>query len=107
MARTASILVHVEPEVKEEADAILNQLGITMSGAINLYLKQIVQCKGIPFDLKLPENPLPNFFDMTDEEQEQFLQKTINDIKDGKTVSWEDLKKEFEEDFGICLGTSK
>ena len=46
-------------------------------------------------------------YNMTDEEQEQFLQKTINDIKDGKTVSWEDLKKEFEEDFGICLGTSK
>lgn len=107
MARTASILVHVEPEVKEEADAILNQLGITMSGAINLYLKQIVQCKGIPFDLKLPENPLPNFFDMTDEEQEQFLQKTINDIKDGKTVSWEDLKKEFEEDFGYSMPTKR
>lgn len=107
MARTASILVHVEPEVKEEADAILNQLGITMSGAINLYLKQIVQCKGIPFDLKLPENPLPNFFDMTPEEQKTYIQQGLDDIKNGKTVSLEELKNVFEEDFGYSMPTKR
>ena len=37
MARTANIFVRVEPEIKEQAEKVLEQLGIPMSNAISLF----------------------------------------------------------------------
>ena len=42
----------VDPETKEQAEAILSQLGIPMSNAIGMFPKQIVMHRGIPFDMK-------------------------------------------------------
>ena len=52
--RTANVFTRVDPETKEQAEAILNQLGIPMSNAIGMFLKQIVMQRGIPFDMKIP-----------------------------------------------------
>lgn len=54
MARTATIQARIDPEVKEKAQNILNALNITMSEAISLYLTQIGLRRGIPFDIKIP-----------------------------------------------------
>lgn len=54
MARTANVFARVEPELKEQAEDILQQLGIPMSNAVGMFLKQIVLQKGIPFEMKLP-----------------------------------------------------
>jgi DNA-damage-inducible protein J len=56
MARTANIFARVEPEIKEQAEKVLEQLGIPMSNAIGLFLRQVVLQRGIPFDMKLPQN---------------------------------------------------
>ena len=42
MARTSNVFARVEPEVKEQAESILNQLGIPMSNAVGMFLKQVV-----------------------------------------------------------------
>lgn len=39
MSKTTSIYARVEPEIKEQAESILNQLGIPMSNAINVFFK--------------------------------------------------------------------
>lgn len=54
MEKTDVIQVRIEPEFKEQVENILNQLGIKTTDAINLYLKQIVLTKGIPFNVQLP-----------------------------------------------------
>ena len=56
MAKTTSLFVRVEPEVKEQAESILEQLGIPVSNAINNFLKQVIMQRGIPFDVKLPSS---------------------------------------------------
>ena len=43
-----------EPEVKEQAEQVLDQLGIPMSNAVGMFLRQIVLQRGIPFEVKLP-----------------------------------------------------
>ena len=48
--------LRVDQALKKDAEKVLNELGLSMSGAINLYLKMIVRTKGIPFDLKLTKN---------------------------------------------------
>lgn len=54
MPRTATIQARIDPEIKVKAQEILNKLHISMSEAISLYLTQITLQKGIPFDLKIP-----------------------------------------------------
>lgn len=51
MAKTASVFVRVNPEIKDEAEQVLNQLGISLSTAIEMYLRQIALQERIPFDL--------------------------------------------------------
>ena len=54
MAGGAYIQARIDPRIKEEARSVLDELGISMSEAIVVYLKQIILQRGIPFELKLP-----------------------------------------------------
>ena len=45
------INVNVDNEIKKEAADILNQLGLNMSTAINMFLVQVIQKRGIPFEI--------------------------------------------------------
>jgi len=55
MPGTSHVFANVEPELKEQAESVLSQLGIPMSNAIGLFLRQVVLQRGIPFDMKLPQ----------------------------------------------------
>jgi len=54
---TSSLNVNVNAETKKEASKVLDELGLNMTIAINIYLKQIVKHNGIPFEVK---NRVPN-----------------------------------------------
>ena len=54
MGKTATIQTRVDPAVKKDAQIILKKLHISMSEAISMYLSQITLHKGIPFEIKLP-----------------------------------------------------
>ena len=49
----AVINIHVNDEVKKEAETIFKSLGLNMSVAMNLFLKKCINENGIPFDLKI------------------------------------------------------
>ena len=86
-SRTANVYTRVDPETKEQAEAILNQLGIPMSNAIGMFLKQVVLQQGIPFDIKLPAaNPVA-IGSITKEQIGIELHKGIDDIAAGRVVS--------------------
>lgn len=52
--KTANVLARVEPEIKEQAEAILAQLGIPASTVINVLYRQIIMTKSIPFSISIP-----------------------------------------------------
>ena len=54
MAKTATVHIRVEPEIKLQVDNILNELGISTSEAINMFFRQVIRYKGIPLDLRIP-----------------------------------------------------
>jgi len=68
LARTSNIFARVEPEVKEQAELVLEQLGIPMSNAIGLFLRQVVLQRGIPFELKLPQSKPLSVSTLTEEQ---------------------------------------
>lgn len=56
-AKTANVLARVEPDVKEQAEAIMSQLGVPASVVINMLYKQIIMTRSIPFTLTVPAAP--------------------------------------------------
>ena len=69
MARTANVFARVEPEVKEQAEQVLDRLGIPMSNAVGMFLRQIVLQIGIPFEMKLPAYEEPAAYGSLTKEQ--------------------------------------
>ena len=57
-AKTANVMARVEPDIKEQAEAIMNQIGIPASVVINALYKQIIMTRSIPFSLSVPTVPL-------------------------------------------------
>lgn len=55
--KTANVLARVEPDVKEQAEEIMSQLGIPVSVVINMLYKQIIMKKAIPFSLSVSSMP--------------------------------------------------
>lgn len=101
MARTASIYTRVDPKTKEQAEAVLNQLGIPMSNAIGMFLKQVVLQRGIPFDMKLPAAKPIAIGGMTKEQIDAELQKGMDDITAGRVVSAEEVEAEMKRLYGV------
>ena len=86
MPRTATIQARIDPIVKEEAQNILNKLNISLSEAISLYFTQISLTRGIPFDIKIPNEMTLNAV------------KESEDVKDlPETESVDELFRELED----------
>ena len=49
--KTSAINIQVDSNVKKEATDVLTELGLSMSSAINLFLKQVIKRNGIPFEI--------------------------------------------------------
>ncbi len=50
---TVNISIRTDPELKAQAEEILSNLGMTMSGTINMFLMQIVRERAVPLNLSL------------------------------------------------------
>ena len=57
MSKTASITIRIDPNVKKQAETILNNMGMDMTTAINIYLHQVINDSAIPFQ---PHIDIPN-----------------------------------------------
>lgn len=55
--KTANVMARVEPSVKEQAEEIMETLGIPVSVVINTLYKQIIMTRSIPFSLSIPAAP--------------------------------------------------
>ena len=56
MAKTAVIQARIDCEVKNRAQKILSKLNISMSEAISIFLTQVSLNRGIPFEVKIPND---------------------------------------------------
>ena len=92
--RTASIYTRVDPETKEQAELILAELGIPMSNAVGMFLKQVVIQRGIPFEMKLPSARPLVIGEMTREQFNAEMQAGLDDIQAGRVVSADDVEAE-------------
>ncbi len=55
--KSANVTARVEPEVKEQAEAILQRMGLSASTGINLFYRQIIVSNGLPFRPAVSSGP--------------------------------------------------
>ena len=78
MANTVPVYARIETSLKENAEGILAQLGISPSEAIKMLYSQIVLVKGMPFQSKLPETDHFSAQGITKAEFDAELQKGVD-----------------------------
>jgi len=101
MAKTANLYARIEPEVKEQAESILAALGIPASNAINMFYKQIILQRGLPFEVKMPAvRPLDASL-LTDAQMDAELEKGYADMQAGRTKSVKSAFADIRKDYGL------
>lgn len=100
-AKTSNVFARVEPEIKAQAEQILEQLGIPLSGAISMFMRQIVMQRGIPFAVTLPDARPVFAGALTKEQLDAELAKGMADLEHGKLLSAEEAEAEMERFYGV------
>lgn len=50
--KSTTLNIRIEPDIKEQAEAVFRQLGLSSTTAVNLFFRQVILHSGIPFALK-------------------------------------------------------
>ena len=98
MSKTANIMTRVEPQIKEQAEVVLEQLGISMSTAMSIYLRQIALHKKIPFDMALPNTMPVSLNSLSDEEFNSLMEQSVKSYANGNAVGLEDFAAALNEE---------
>ncbi|MFS9179575.1 type II toxin-antitoxin system RelB/DinJ family antitoxin [Streptococcus sp.] len=80
MSKT-SMSIRLDSEVKEQAQQVFNHLGMDMTTAINIFLRQAIQYQGLPFDVKIDENR-KLLQVVTDVEQNRNMSRSFESVSD-------------------------
>ena len=92
MAQT-SLTIRIDEELKKDAEALFNRIGLNLSSAINIFFRQAVGAQAIPFELKAYNN----YVDMIKESVQQaderkLIPLSIEEIESMNDMSNEDIK---------------
>lgn len=97
--KSSNLYARIEPDVKEQAEKILSALGIPASNAINMFYKQIILQRGLPFDVKLPSSRPIDMSALSEAELNAELEKGYAAIKTGRTKEasavFADIRKDY------------
>ncbi len=80
MSLDATVRARIDSNLKKDVEEIFKDIGINNSQAINIFLKKVQRERGIPFDLKIPNETTVN---------------AMNEAKnnEGEIISLDDFKK--------------
>ena len=92
MEKNATLNLRVNPDVKHNAEAILSQLGISMSTAVDIYLRQINMVGGIPFPVTIRQAPdSVNADMMTAGQIREKIQHGLDDVEAGRVRDLDEI----------------
>ena len=100
-AKSANLYARIEPDVKEKAESILSTLGIPASSAINMFYKQIILQRGLPFEVKLPSSRPVDIHTLSETEFNEELEKGYSDMQAGRAKNEKKAFADIRNDYGI------
>jgi len=84
--KSANVVARVEPDVKDKAEAIMSQLGISASAGINMFYRQVILWNGLPFRPAIPVKRPLALDEMTKEEFDAKMARGLAQAKAGAGV---------------------
>ena len=86
---------------KEKAESILSTLGIPASSAINMFYKQIILQRGLPFEVKIPSARPVDISTLSEVEFNEELEKGYADMQAGRTKNAKKAFADIRKDYGL------
>ena len=79
--------IRLDADKKEEFARVCDHMGLTVSGAINLFITKVLQCRGIPFEITADGD---NFYTAANQ---RFLMESIAQIERGEGKKYNDVSE--------------
>ena len=79
---TTNLNIRIDEDLKKQSEEIFNELGLTMSAALTVFLRQTVRSNGIPFDMKLNTPNDETIAAIHDVSTDQNMSKPFNSIRE-------------------------
>ena len=74
MTKTDTVTLRVNPDLKREAEALFEDMGLTLSSAYTIFLKAVVRTRSIPFAIRVSEDPFWS------QENQKYLAESIQEL---------------------------
>ena len=82
--KSANVTARVQPEIKQQAEAILANIGLPVSVLIDTLYRQIIMTGGVPYSLSVPQ--IPTRDSMTEAQFNAMMEKGYQQAKNGQTI---------------------
>ena len=81
MAETTNLNIRINKDLKEQAERFFSELGLNMSSAFNIFVRQSLRQGKIPFEISLAVDPFYSSANMA------VLRQSIQEANEGKFVT--------------------
>ena len=82
--KSANVTARVQPEIKQQAEAILANIGLPVSVLIDTLYRQIIMTGGVPYSLSVPQ--IPTRDSMTEAQFNAMMEKGYQQAKKGQAI---------------------
>ena len=79
----AQVNIRIDNVLKEKADNLFEELGLNMTTAVNMFVRQVVRQGGIPFEITTKTDPFYSESNM------RVLRQSIKEANEGKLTEHE------------------
>ena len=83
--KSANVTARIQPEIKRQAEAVLDRIGLPVSVLIDTLYRQIIMTGGVPYSLTVPKVPTRD--SLTDEQFNAMMEKEYSQAKSGEGLS--------------------
>ncbi len=80
MNKTSTVRARIEPALKNKAEQVFRNLGLTTTQAITIFYRQVELRKGLPFDVVIPNETTRRTFSDTDAERNLVVCEDADDM---------------------------
>ena len=101
MANTSVVYAHINTDIKQGAEAVLEELGISPSSAIQMFYRQLITDRALPFTPHTTARKPLLLSNLTEEELFAELKKGIDSIERGDTLTEDEVDSMLAEEFGL------
>ena len=87
MAETTNLNIRIDRELKEQAEVFFDELGLNMSSAFNIFVRQSLRQGKIPFEISLadsfysPANMAALRLSIKEANEGKFVVKTLDELR--------------------------